>query len=324
MRCGRSAGSSRPGAFRGTLHLLPPDDLGAYVASAGAQESWRDPAWLRYFELTEAEVEAIIRAVATVLSDRPMTRAHLADAVARSLKKPALAEKLRTGWGTYLGPAARHGHLVFGPSEGRNVTFVKPAAWLGRPFGRSARRTEAAAGQALAGLIDRYLVTFPGASRDMIRRWWGAQRAGLINDAIARLADEVARVEVDGVRAFVRAGDADAVAGAKPFRGVRLLPGFDPFTNELPRRVECVLPVALHDRVYRTAGWITPVVLVDGRVAGTWEIGPAKRAAVEVVPFGRWRGGARQELAVEVERIAAFLDRPLAVAWSTPLQVSGW
>jgi hypothetical protein len=32
-----------------------------------------------------------------------------------------------------------------------------------------------------------------------------------------------------------------------------------------------------------------------------------------VRPFGRWRGGARRELAPEVDRIAAFLDRPLAI-----------
>jgi hypothetical protein len=54
---------------------------------------------------------------------------------------------------------------------------------------------------------------------------------------------------------------------------------------------------------------------MDGRVAGTWEIADGKGGAGSVVVqrFHRWRGGARRELEEEVDRIAAFLDRPLRV-----------
>ncbi len=62
------------------------------------------------------------------------------------------------------------------------------------------------------------------------------------------------------------------------------------------------------------AGWVTPIVVIDGRVAGTWEIanGRAGAGTVVVRPFGRWRGGVR-ELSAEVDRIAAFLGRTLRV-----------
>jgi winged helix DNA-binding protein len=73
--------------------------------------------------------------------------------------------------------------------------------------------------------------------------------------------------------------------------------------------------VADHDRVHRTAGWVTPIVVVDGRVAGTWKIenGKAGAGTVVVQPFFRWRGGVRRELEPEVDRIAAFLDRRLVI-----------
>jgi hypothetical protein len=133
-----------------------------------------------------------------------------------------------------------------------------------------------------------------------------------INRALALVGDEVARVDVEGTRGLVLTGDVDELVATHAVHGVRLLPGFDPFTNELPRRVESVLGAARHDLVHRTAGWVTPIVVVDGRIAGTWELtGNARRGAVEVTPWGRWRGGARKELAAEVDRIAAFLDRPL-------------
>ena len=78
-------------------------------------------------------------------------------------------------------------------------------------------------------------------------------------------------------------------------------------------RSDKVLGDAHHDRVHRTAGWVTPIVVIDGRIGGTWEIENGKGGAGKVVvqPFGRWRGGARKELVAEVDRIASFLDRPL-------------
>ncbi|HVL54232.1 MAG TPA: crosslink repair DNA glycosylase YcaQ family protein [Vitreimonas sp.] len=300
-------------SFRGTLHLLVPDDLVAYVSAAATRERWRDPAWLRYFDLSEADMEAVITATAEVLSDRPTTRADLADAIAARVRRPDLANVLRSGWGTFLGAPAQRGHLIFGPPAGRNVTFVKPSSWLGRPVAREERSPAEEPLDARAGMIARFLATFPGSSRDMIGRWWGAARAGLVTSAMARLPVDTAEIDVEGVRAWVRAEDVERVVEAPAFRGVRLLPGFDPFINELPRRVDSVLPVVHHDRVYRTAGWVTPLVLIDGTMAGTWEIGGGRRGVVSIKPWARWRGGARQELRAEVERLAAFLDRSLQV-----------
>jgi hypothetical protein len=136
-----------------------------------------------------------------------------------------------------------------------------------------------------------------------------------INRALATIPDELEAVDVDGARGLVVRGDAELLAGTTPFRGVRLLPGFDPFTNELPRRVESVLPEARHDRVHRTAGWVTPIVIVDGAIAGTWEIEGGKTgASVTVVPFEEWRPQVAEEIEAEVERLAAFLERQLSVS----------
>jgi winged helix DNA-binding protein len=300
-------------SMRGTLHLLVPDDLASFVAAAATRVRWREEPWLRYFDLTAELMEDVTAAVGELLSDVPMTRAALADGVAERLKRADFAERLRIGWGTYLGAPAQRGLLIFGPNDGRNVTFVRPSAWLRRPIAAAERDDPPEPLDALAGLIGRFLFAFPGSSRDMVGRWWGAQRAGLITEAAARLGDAISVVEVDGRKAWVRKEDVAAVASPKPFRGVRLLPGFDPFVNELPRRTDELLPVAHHERIYRTAGWVTPVVVIDGRIAGTWEIAAGKRGGIDVQPFGSWRGSADRELRAEADRLAAFLDRPLAV-----------
>ena len=300
-------------AFRQTLHLLTPNDLAEFVVAARSLERWHTAAWLRYFKMTEAGVSEVIGAIGGVLSDHPMTRVEVVDAVVKRVRRPHLRDDMLTGWGTFLGPAAQRGQLIFGPSDGRNVAFVDPSDWLGRRI--AIDEDPAAADEALGRMIGRYLAAFPGSSREMIARWWGGGRMTGVTRALKALPVPLAEVDIDRMRGLVRVEDLDALAGVSPAHPLRLLPGFDPFTNDLPRRVEAVLGDGHHDLVHRTAGWVTPIVVMDGRVAGTWEIAAGKGGAGSVVVqrFHRWRGGARRELEEEVDRIAAFLDRPLSV-----------
>jgi hypothetical protein len=297
--------------FRQTLHLLTADDYAEFVAAARSLERWHTPAWLRYFKMTEEGVAEVIDVIGDVLGERPMTRVEVVDAVVHRVRRPHLRDDMLTGWGTFLGPAAQRGRLVFGPSEGRNVAFVNPSAWLGRPI--EASTVEPAADEALARLIERYLAVFPGSSREMIARWWGGGRLAAVTRALKLLTERLVEVDIEGVRGLVRDVDLAELAVTTAGHEARLLPGFDPFTNELPRRLDSVLTPGDHDAVHRTAGWVTPIVAIDGRIGGTWEIGSGKGGAgnLEVRPFFRWRGGVRRELDREADRIAAFLDRPL-------------
>jgi hypothetical protein len=60
--------------------------------------------------------------------------------------------------------------------------------------------------------------------------------------------------------------------------------------------------------VSRTGGWISPVVLLGGRAAGTWQI-DTTRDAVAVELFERV---PRDGLDAEVVRLASFLGRPMS------------
>jgi hypothetical protein len=126
-------------------------------------------------------------------------------------------------------------------------------------------------------------------------------------------------VDVEGQPGWVLADDVKTLTTAEPPTGVRLLPGFDPYVNELPRKTAAVLPVEREELVRRAAGWVTPVVLVDGRIEGTWELGQGAKGGIEVRPFGRLRGGASKEIESEADRYAEFLDRPLKVTVAKPL-----
>src|SRR5205085_11789075 len=67
----------RAWAMRGTLHLLAVEDVPMIEAALKGKEMWRRPAWLRWFGLTEPEMQALIETIGDILDDGvPRTRAE--------------------------------------------------------------------------------------------------------------------------------------------------------------------------------------------------------------------------------------------------------
>src|ERR687894_666795 len=118
-------------AMRGTLHLLPSDELPTWVAAQGVlKPRYHAASWQRYYGLTREEAEAMLAAIAEALDGRMLTREELAQEVGRLLGSEELGGKLRDGFGALLKPSAFKGDLLFAPSVGRNVRFARPDKWL--------------------------------------------------------------------------------------------------------------------------------------------------------------------------------------------------
>jgi hypothetical protein len=299
-------------AMRGTLHLVAADELPELVGALGTRINWLRPVWLRYFKVTEAEMLALQDAIGETLTDRPMTRAALAAALAERLGDPAFADRVLSSWGTFLKPAAGRGLLCFGPGDGQNVTFVDPRAWLGREM-------PPPSDEAVAIVLARHLAAFPGSSRGELARWWGVQGGTPLRRPLAALGARVVELDAEGTRVLVLQEDAEALARREPSSVVRLLPGFDPYTLSVQKEAEPLLPIAHRPLVSRTAGWISAVLLVGGRIEGTWthEIRRG-RLAIRVAP---WRGLSRTErraIDEEADRIGLFLDASPGVEVEPP------
>src|SRR3954470_21677481 len=156
-------------AMRGTLHLLSAGDLALYVAARSVYEARNWLAYFYYFGISEAQYHAFMAAVPQVLGDEPMTREALAAEVAQRLDDPELTEKLlASSWGSLWKPSAWRGDLCFGPNQGRNVTFVRPAAWLGVPEDRHQMEPY----EALQEVGRRYLSAYGPAIPENFARWW--------------------------------------------------------------------------------------------------------------------------------------------------------
>lgn len=282
--------------MRGTLHLLPARDYPLWAAAlAHRSTNWQSRPWLKYFGVTIEEMEAWIEALAGGLGGEGKTREEVA-----ALAPARLRREVLRGWGTLLKPAAYAGVLVFGPNSGRNVTFVHPREWLGaheRPDGD----------EALRELMRRFLRAYGPATHEDFARWWGEGTVSRARRVLESLGEEVEPVEAEGRRAWVLADDAGLIRSLDPPRSVHLLPNFDVYTLHYRPR-EAFLPAGTYDRVYRTAGWISPVVLNDGAVAGVWE---RKNRRLRVELFVRETKRLRAGIERETRRLSTFLETEL-------------
>lgn len=297
-------------AMRGTLHLLPAAELPLWVAAQGVlKPRHHAPSWQRAFGLTIAAAEAILAAIPQALDGRMLTREELADEVSRLTGSAELGGKLRESWGGMLKLAAFRGDLCFAPSLGRNVRFTRPDQWLG---GWEPVETN----HAIRAVTRRYLAAYGPATREEFARWFGTPSPAQAATLLAQLDEAIAPVEVEGTRAWLLAEQVAAAATAAPPGSVRLLPAFDPYVIGATGYAPNLLPGAFKDRVYRVQGWVSPVLLVDGRLDGVWRHERrGSRLAVQIEPFVELPAWARRAAEDEAARLAGYAGGELELSW---------
>jgi hypothetical protein len=270
--------------------VLPAAEFPLWQAALSTRRGWEAGAWQRAFA-TREELEKINQAMAGALDGQLLTREELAAEVARRTGSEQLGDKLRESWGALLKPAAALGLLCFAPSQGQQVRFTRPDTWLDG-------WTEHDPADAMAEVTRRFLAASGPVTREDFARWWGIPSPAQGRRLLQRLGDEVAAVEVKGAAACALAADLPelAEAGGGRSRVVRLLPAFDQYVITATLHAERLMPGPFKDRVYRPQGWLSPVLLVGGRMDGTWrQERKGRRLLVTIEPFAgplpAWSGG---------------------------------
>jgi len=293
-------------AMRGTLHLVTPEDAGAFLSLIAAGRSWEQPSWQQWFGITPKQLDALRGVVRDALEGKVLTREQLIAAVTAHRGFGHIGDALRSGWGGLLKPLAWQGDLCFGPSQGNCVTFTTPRSassrWAGVP------EPDDAAPIAIAG----YLRTYGPSTVDGFRNWLSRGRTSKAK--LRRWFDafrpHLAEVQVGSETAFVLAEDLDDLVATKPTRAVRLLPGFDQFVMGAGTDDVHILPAHRRRVVSKQSGWIAPVVVARGVVRGTWEVGTDRLA---VAWFKEAGAVPRSALLAETARLSAITGRTLGL-----------
>ncbi|GAA1624499.1 winged helix DNA-binding domain-containing protein [Kribbella alba] len=288
-------------AARGTLYLLPARELSLWLSALSAMPKFGNT----------SEPDELARAVDQALRGRELTREELAAEVERRTGSQELAGFVRSSWGSYLKAASFQGLICFAGSDGAQVRFTSPATWVRTAINH--REPE----QAVRDITRRFLTAYGPATPADLGRWWlGPPAPRRTARMLASLAEETTQVDVDGTKALVLTDDLDELRSAQPLEVTRLLPAFDPWVIGAARHSP-LMPSGDVRRIFRPQGWVSPTLLVDGRIAGVWRHErKGQRLVVELEPFGRLAARARQGLEAEAERLAGFLSGQLDVNWS--------
>jgi len=137
-------------------------------------------------------------------------------------------------------------------------------------------------------LTDRYLRAHgPVTMDDLV--WWSGLAHRKLQPAFKDLGDAIVKVEIDGATGeyFVHADEVSHLSRAAPAEMptvVSLLPELDPYPMSRKSRDMIVGP---EQKPYTTdrSGNVTSLIVVDGRVAGVWDISETPDPAVRIHLF---------------------------------------
>ena len=312
---------ARVWCMRGTVHLVPSDELAIFVRGSSTRQLGRVAAWMARSNAPPGSDQPLVEAACAAM-DRPRSRSEIAEHIRDSLGVP-IERRGSRGWGSPADASGfRVGRLVFtipdlafmasyralacfGPDSGQGSTFVRPDAWL--PSFRDVPVEDAE-----DALLRRYLRAFgPATAHDFAA--WSVLTLGRAREVWDRAASELIPVTLEGRTSWILRKDLTSLKRAR-LGGptVRLLPYFDSFLMGHRGR-DHLVDAAHYKRIYRPAGWVYPAVLRDGRIAGEWAYERANHhLRVVVRPYVALDEGTKDLVRKEADDVARFLGFPEA------------
>lgn len=127
-------------------------------------------------------------------------------------------------------------------------------------------------------------------------------------DIWSKEADNLVEVDVEGSKASILMSDLPELENAKADESVvRLIPYFDSFLLGHKSHLN-VVDEKNRKKVYRDQGWVSPVLLVDGRAQGVWShIQKNNELEVKITPFSKLSSQISERMREEASDLGRFL-----------------
>jgi hypothetical protein len=179
------------------------------------------------------------------------------------------------------------------------VRLATATAWLGKPRGKPLT---------IDDLVVRYLAAFGPASTADVQTWSGLSRLG---EVVERLDPRLVKLKSEGGQTLYDIPDASRPDPDTP-APVRLVAPFDNILLSHANRTR-VISDEHRKRLFSGKNGVFPgTVLVDGFVAGTWELaGKGDTTSLRVQPYAGLADEVLAEITSEGNRL---LDRAFGVA----------
>ena len=285
----------RTWAMRGTLHLLPSEDVRWILRLIG-------PTMVRKFRRRREELgltpEVYGRAVEVMREALGEYGALTRRQIAGQWAEHGLPSEGQ-GVPHLLCRASLEGVICFGPTVGGQATHVLPDSWLGDGSDVADPGAE---------LARRYVSAYAPTTPEDYGAWSGLP-VKEVRSAFESIEDEMLKVDVEGTPMWMpctHGGILDeAMSDESP--AIKMLGAFDPYLLGYRTRDLGVGPELLK-RVHPGGGIIRPIILVDGRAVATWaRKRSGRKLTITVSPFESLSDEVRAGIDGEVEDIGRFL-----------------
>jgi hypothetical protein len=294
--------------MRQTLHLIPAIDFSIYISALKRSRVEALRKIMSRFGITPKDAEAMTQSIVEALRAGPMTQPELTAQIIPTVGKK-VKKYLDLAWGIQMFRLALvEGFICYGPERDKKATFVRVDQWL--PKQRAVDEREAK-----QILLRRYLRAYGPATLQDFSKWAGMPMPEA-RAAWQSVEEELVEVNIEDKKSWLLRKDHRQLANSDFDEQIlRLLPHFDPYLlghadkNHLVKN-NC------YKRVYRNQGWISPVVLLNGRIIGIWSYTRrGKQLSLEVEPFERFP----KTIHAGIEEEAASLGDFLETAWEVKL-----
>jgi hypothetical protein len=290
--------------MRQTLHLVPSDEFPIYIAALKLSRMAGALRIMSKFGIGREEAEGLTALIMESLGEGPLGRAAIRAAVRPKVSK-RVHRWMEKVWSIMRLPVAE-GLVCYGGGEDKEVSFIRADRWLP---GLKAKPISAV--EAQGALFRKHLRAYGPATVADFAHWAGIsmQEAKAIP---VLLESELAEISGEKRKVYLLRNDADVLKKTAAGKdSIRLLPNFDVFL--LAHRDKDHLIAEKHyKRVYRNQGWISPVVLIDGAVAGVWSYKFLnKKLLVTIEGLGKFSRAIRAGVEREAESLAGFFQGDL-------------
>jgi len=256
----------RTWCFRGTLHIVAAEDVRWVLEILGnrlVSSSRRRNAALGIDECDAGRADHLI--TGALEKNGPLTRAELFERLNAKGVSTAGQRGIHL-----LSHAGYRALICYGPPRDGVDTFALMDEWIS--LGRTRSPDEG-----IVELVRRYVRGYaPATVADF--QWWSGLPAAECRAAWEGLAGELAEVKAGDATAWLPAPMKKQCAGGRAW--ARLLPSFDPCL--LGYKDRSLIVEARHAKKVNAGGGIVrPVLVVDGKVTGTWK-SVKKAGSVEI------------------------------------------
>lgn len=288
--------------MRGTIHFVPSEDAAWMLKLLAKRVIKSNRSIYKTAGLDNEIIRKSKKVLTQALHETPLTRKELYAVLERAgVHANTKSQAGKRGF-YIINRLALEGLICFGPYRGNQPTFVLLDEWASNPCTLEGD-------EALAELAKRYFRSH-GPATEYDFAWWAGLTVSKARAGIKIIKSQLEEKTVgDSNYWFTQTEDLLIPKLEEP--KVFLLPFLDEYTVGYKDRDELVSP-DISEQLYEgnNQGILWPVIVIDGRVVGTWKRTFKKETVdVETTLYRDLTDDETDALKKEVERFGQFVEK---------------